>query len=222
MLANIDKSEIIPKNVEGVKADPPTIFFSTTPAVLVNLDGDPIWNSIAGNDLKSAVNTNWDLFEYSQAQTFYLRDNDIWLKAADVKGPWGPAGDLPPSFKKLPDDDNWREVKANVPGKKVSASKAPKAFVSTTPAELILLQGAPNYQVVQGAQQLLWVSNTASDVFRMGKTGLVYYLVAGRWFSAPDFTRTVDVRHAKPSRRLQGDSARASALPRSSVGARHR
>ena len=81
MLANINKSEIIPKNVEGVKADPPTIFFSTTPAVLVNLDGDPIWNSIAGNDLKSAVNTNWDLFEYSQAQTFYLRDNDIWLKA---------------------------------------------------------------------------------------------------------------------------------------------
>ena len=35
---------------------------------------------------------------------------------------------------------------------------------------------------------LLWVSNTESDVFRMGKTGPVYYLVAGRWFSAPDFT----------------------------------
>ena len=34
---------------------------------------------------------------------------------------------------------------------------------------------------------LLWVSNTESDVFRMGKTGPVYYLVAGRWFSAPDF-----------------------------------
>jgi hypothetical protein len=188
VLANVNKSEIIPKNVEGVKADPPTIFFSTTPAVLVNLDGDPIWSPITGNDLKSAVNTNWDLFEYSQAQTFYLRDNDIWLKATDVKGAWAPAGDLPESFKKLPDDNNWKEVKANVPGKKVSASKAPKAFVSTTPAELILLQGEPNYLAVQGAQQLLWVSNTESDVFRMGKTGLVYFLVAGRWFSAPDFT----------------------------------
>ena len=31
------------------------------------------------------------------------------------------------------------------------------------------------------------MSNTESDVFRMGKTGAVYYLVAGRWFSAPDF-----------------------------------
>ena len=34
---------------------------------------------------------------------------------------------------------------------------------------------------------LLWVSNTESDVFRMGKAGPVYYIVAGRWFSAPDF-----------------------------------
>ena len=32
VLANVDTSQIIPKNVEGVKADPPTIFFSQTPA----------------------------------------------------------------------------------------------------------------------------------------------------------------------------------------------
>ena len=31
VLANIDKSQIVPKNVEGIKADPPSIFFSTTP-----------------------------------------------------------------------------------------------------------------------------------------------------------------------------------------------
>ena len=63
----------------------------------------------------------------------------------------------------------------------------PKVFVSQQPAELILLTGEPSYLLVQGTG-LLWVSNTESDVFRMGKTGPVYYLVAGRWFSAPDFT----------------------------------
>ena len=47
VLAGVDKSQIIPKNVEGVKADPPAVFFSKTPAVLVNLDGDPIWSPIA-------------------------------------------------------------------------------------------------------------------------------------------------------------------------------
>ena len=59
--------------------------------------------------------------------------------------------------------------------------------MSYKPAELILLTGEPNYPAVPGTG-LLWVSNTESDVFRMGKTGPVYYLVAGRWFSAPDFT----------------------------------
>jgi hypothetical protein len=59
-------------------------------------------------------------------------------------------------------------------------------FVSTTPAELILVRGEPQYELVSGTQ-LQWVRNTASDVFRLGSTGPLYYLVAGRWFSAPDF-----------------------------------
>ena len=185
VLANLDKSQIVPKNVEGIKADPPNIFFSKVPAVMVNVDGDPIWSPIKENDLKYAVNTNWDLFQHVPSNTYYLRNNDGWLKATDVKGTWSAAGALPGSFTKLPAEDNWKDVKANLPGKPVKA--APKVFVSFTPGELILLTGEPNYQLVQGTS-LLWVSNTESDVFRNGKSGPVYYLVAGRWFSAPDFT----------------------------------
>ncbi len=86
VLARLDKSQIIPRNVVGVKADPPTIFYSTSPAILVNLDGDPIWSPIKENDLKFAVNTNWDLFQNEPTKTFYLRDNQSWLSATDVKG----------------------------------------------------------------------------------------------------------------------------------------
>jgi hypothetical protein len=187
VLARLDKSQIIPKNVDGVKADPPAIFYSTSRAILVNLDGDPIWSPIKDNDLKFAVNTNWDLFQHTQNKTFYLRDNDSWLSAPDVTGPWKPAGKLPDSFSKLPADENWKDVKAALPGRSLAANAMPKVFVSTKPSELILLQGAPNYLAITGTN-LLWVSNTESDVFRMGKTGSVYYLVAGRWFSAPDFS----------------------------------
>ena len=189
VLAHVDTSMIIPKNVEGVKADPPTIFYSATPAVLVNIDGEPIWSPIPENDLRTAVNTNWDLFEHVPSKTFYLRNGGTWLKASDVKGPWGAAGTLPDSFKKLPDDENWKEVKVNLSGGKVSASQLPKVFVSLEPAELILLTGGkPSYLLVQGTKQLLWVNNTENDIFRLGQTGPVYFLVAGRWFSAPDFT----------------------------------
>jgi hypothetical protein len=187
VLANIDKSQIVPKNVEGIKADAPPVFYSTTPAVIVNLDGEPIWSPIKENDLKFAVNTNWDLFQHGPTSTYFLRHNDAWLKAPDViKGPWSPAGALPDSFKNLPADDNWKDVKANVPGKPIKASAVPKVFVSVVPAELILLTGPPSYLLVQGTN-LLWVSNTESDLFRLGKTGPLYYLVAGRWFTAPDF-----------------------------------
>src|SRR6185436_11726907 len=49
---------------DRVKADPPPIYFSKAAAVIVNLDGDPIWSPIKENDLKFAVNSNWDLFQH--------------------------------------------------------------------------------------------------------------------------------------------------------------
>ena len=42
------------KNVEGVKADPPTVFFSKTSAVLVNLDGDPMTRCSASSGFDSS------------------------------------------------------------------------------------------------------------------------------------------------------------------------
>lgn len=187
VLAFVDKSAIVPKDVPGLKSDPPAIFYSTTPAILVNFDGEPIWSPIDKNDLKFAVNTNWDVFEHGPTKAYYLRYNQSWLTASDVKGPWTPAAKLPPSFASLPADENFKDVKANVPGKPLPANQRPVVNVSVTPAELILLRGAPSYLLVAGTKDLLWVSNTESDVFRLGKTGPVYYLVTGRWFSAPDF-----------------------------------
>ena len=98
VLAGIDKSQIIPKNNDHLKADPPIVFYSTRPAVVVNVNGAPIWDPIAGTDLEFAVNTNWDLFRQQGTDTLYLRDGKFWLKAATIGGPWTPAGKLPGSF----------------------------------------------------------------------------------------------------------------------------
>ena len=94
------------------------------------------------------------------------------------------SGKLPDSFSKLPADENWKDVKAALPGKPLSGKAVPKVFVSTAPAELIVLQGAANYSKVEGAQSLLWVNNTEADLFRMGLGGDFYFLIAGRWFKA--------------------------------------
>ena len=75
LLTQVAKSSISPKNVEGLKSDPPQIFLSRTPAILVNFDGEPIWSPIKDNDLKFAVNTNWDFFQYPPTNTYYVRDD---------------------------------------------------------------------------------------------------------------------------------------------------
>src|SRR5262245_7796695 len=187
VLASLDKSAIRPANVEGVKADPPTIYYSDKSAVLVNIDGDAIWSPIKDNDLRFAVNTNWDLFHHEVLKTYFLRNEKVWLKASDLNGPWTAAGKLPESFSKLPADENWKEVKASLPGGKVDASTMPQVFVSTAPAELIRVTGTPKFVPVANASPLLWLENTESDVFRLGANGAIYYLVAGRWFSSSGF-----------------------------------
>jgi hypothetical protein len=186
VLAAIDTSQLSIKNVDDIKGDPPTIVFSMTPAVLLNLDGEAIWGIIPENDLQFAVNTNWDLFQHTTSKTFFLLNGGSWLQAAELKGPWKPAGTLPASFSKLPATDDFKEARAALPGKPLTAAQTPTVYVSTTPAEMILLRGAPAYTRVPGTS-LLWVNNTESDVFRIGQKGAIYYLVAGRWFSAPDF-----------------------------------
>ena len=182
VLAFLDKSTINPKNVQGLKSDPPRIILTETPSVLVSFDGDPIWSPIKDNELKFAVNTNWDIFQHQPTGMFYLRNDTSWLRATDLKGYWSRAGKLPDSFSKLPDDDNWKDVKANLPG--AAAKSLPKVYVTNDPTELILIDGPPKYVPVPNTG-LLWISNTESDLFRMGQNGPVYYLVAGRWFTAP-------------------------------------
>ena len=185
LLAYVAASPLQVKNVEDIKADPPKVFSSTTPAILLNLDGETVWSPIKDVDLRYVVNTNWDVLEHTPSKTLYLRYNRSWLQAKTIEGPWTAAGKLPESFSKLPPDANWKDVKAALPGERLSEKAVPKVFVSMEPAELIALQGPPSYLKVEGATTLLWVNNTESDLFRMGQNGDFYFLVSGRWFSSP-------------------------------------
>ncbi len=178
MLVSLERSGV--HNVD-VKNDPPKIFFSNKPAVLVIFDGKPILSPIKDSDLKFVVNTNWDLFYLEKTKMAYLRNEKSWMQAPVLEGPYIPVEKLPDEFKKLPKDENWKEVKENVPGKKIKAEEAPVVFVSEEPAEMILTTGAPSYQPIPQTN-LVWVNNTESDLIFSPADGYYYYLVSGRWF----------------------------------------
>ncbi len=176
------------KPQEAVLDDtPPQIFVSTRPASLVVFDGGPVLAPVPGTTLSFAVNTNWDVFTDTASKRWYLLNNGVWFIALEATGPWELAAKLPSSFSALPDDENFAAVKKQVPGRTIAAKDAPTIFVSKVPAEIIVTNGSPKYQPIAGTS-LQYVANTDAAVFNDTAGGRVYFLVSGRWFSAPSFS----------------------------------
>ena len=163
-----------------LKNDPPKIYVSYSPARLVIFDGEPVLVPIHGTQLQYVINTNWDIFSDLFSGSYYLLDKDMWLTAIDLKGPWTKATFLPADFLKIPQSDNWKHVQANVPPKSVPRT-APNIYVSTLPAELIVLKGNPRLKSIKGTS-ISYVANTESDLFYCKADASFYYLVAGRWY----------------------------------------
>ena len=180
VLAGLERTAQQVKAV-AINLDPPPIYYNESPAVLVMFMGEPKFETVPGiSALLYAVNTNWDIVLEVGTSNYYMLNGRTWLVTKDlVKGPWQAAGTLPESFLKLPDDDNWKAVKENIPGQK--ASVVPKVLVTTEPAELILANGPPSYSPITGTS-LLYAMNTESDIFLDSVSGQIYFLTAGRWF----------------------------------------
>ena len=181
LLLSLRQGSEPPPNVELQNA-PPAIYVSERPASLLVFDGDPVLAPVTGTTLSVAVNTNWDVFKDGSGSWYWLNDG-AWLRASGFKGPWGPAGALPATFSALPDDLNFADVRKQLPGRSITVADMPQVFVSTVPAEIIVIEGAPNYTAIAGTQ-LQYAANTDAALFRYTGNGLIYYLVSGRWFSA--------------------------------------
>lgn len=184
--------------VPSVKVNlaPPPIYTSEEPAILVIFMGEPDFQPIKGAPtLKFATNTNWDVITCSTDMRYYLLNGEGWIATKDLrKGPWEMVSKLPDDFNRLPADDNWVETKKAIPGKLIPV---PKVFISTEPAEMILLDGRPVYKPIPNTK-LSDVTNTTSDLFRHEGEGVFYFLTAGRWFKAqtlngPWFSATGDL-----------------------------
>jgi len=171
----------------------PQFVFSTTPAVLVTIDGDPAWRPIAGTSYERVLNTR-PLLLRDASGTIYFHLFDGFLKAPGLAGPWSLATGLPPEIAKAAADlgasgavDLMEGPADEKTGKKPSlASGAPGVIVVTKPTELIVTDGAADLQDLPGTD-LLYVSNTDANVFEDLRDQQTYVLVSGRWFKAPAF-----------------------------------
>jgi hypothetical protein len=174
-----------PATVQGVQLDntPPTIYVSQRPAILLAVDGQPVLGQIHNTSLKFVVNTHWPLFFDQPNSTYYLFAGQVWMTAPSLEGPWAQTTKLPNDMKKLPSLPEWEGLKDVIPPPQSANAIVPSVYYTTSPAEMILFSGEPVYTPIPGTQ-LVYANNTDSPVFVYGPTNQIYFLTAGRWFSA--------------------------------------
>ena len=181
LAASVKKTKSPP--VAPLKNDPPAIFVSLRPAILLQVNGAAVTAPIANSNLQFVVNANWPLFLDPSTSTYYLFSGKTWLTSTNLQGNWNATSQLPKGMSKVPENANFTDLKAFIPPPAGSAATAPIIHFSAIPAELIIFRGRPEWTSIAGTQ-LSYAVNTDSPVFKYGPTGAFYYLTAGRWFTS--------------------------------------
>jgi hypothetical protein len=181
LAASVKKTKTPP--VAPVKNDPPEIFVSLRPAILLLVNGPLTMAPIAQSDLQFVVNANWPLFFEATSSNYYLFDGKGWQTSKGVQGPWMATAKLPKQMAKVPQNANFADLKTFIPAPAGSAANAPMVYYSANPAEVVVFKGRPEWTAIPGTQ-LLYASNTDSPVFKYAPTGAFYYLTSGRWFTS--------------------------------------
>lgn len=183
-----------------LRNDPPRILLSKTPAILVTVDGPPAYRAVEGTALERVLNTRPLLVKDSQG-THYLHLFDGWMRAASIDGPWAvvndPPADLGKALQKLarsgqPVDLLEGEVlEAGASASESVSAKpslakgpVPAVFVATSPTELVVTEGEPDWAPIDGTR-LLYVRNTTGNVLKDLADQKTYILISGRWFRGP-------------------------------------
>lgn len=180
LVASVKKTT--PAKVAAVKNDPPTIFVSLRPAILLMVNGTAVMAPIGNTSIKAIVNANWPLFIDESTFTYYLFNGKGWLKGNNLET-WAPADSLPAQMSQVTANPNWTNLKPFIPPPPGSSTTVPVVYYSSTPAEIVVFNGAPQWVPIPGTQ-LSYPSNTDSTVFKDNATGTYYFLTSGRWFSS--------------------------------------
>jgi hypothetical protein len=180
LVASVQKTKAPP--VAGVKNDPPTIFVSMRPAILLMVNGAPTTAPIENSTIQFMVNANWPLFIEQSSAKYYLFDGKGWLTGASLQGTWTPTSQLPKGMSQVVANPNFTGLKGFIPPPRGSAASFPAVYYSATPAEIVVFGGQPQWTPIPGTQ-LAFASNTDSTVFKYIPTGAFYFLTSGRWFT---------------------------------------
>ncbi|HZU97129.1 MAG TPA: hypothetical protein VFF73_10570, partial [Planctomycetota bacterium] len=148
------------------------VYTSTEPAELIESDGPPQFQAIAGTNLQWMSNTRGDCFVHMGNGLTYVLMSGRWFSAPSRNGPWTyvDGASLPPDFARIPADSPAAEVLAAIPGtpqaqEAVIENDIPQtATITRSEAHLdVDYDGEPRMEVVEGTS-MQYVVNTQIPV----------------------------------------------------------
>jgi hypothetical protein len=172
-----------------VNNDPPKVIFTTKSSLLVLIDGPARYRDVGGTAFQLMLNTRATILLDTKESVYYLSVMDGWLRATDLEaGPWSYASKIPDDMKEITkgiqENQKSKAPEGTTPPSLEQANKAgkiPSIYVSLGPAELLVTEGPPKFELIPGTE-LEYVKNTTANIFRDTEALDYYILLAGRWF----------------------------------------
>ncbi len=178
LLANLEEIEKERVAAENLETAPPRIIFSTQPSMLVMIDGEPKLTKVEGTKLMRVVNTPFLIvFDPSDKRYYLYAGQDAWYQATELESEWEFVQQVPSTVAELAPDES--EIELPDPDEE-DAETIPQIVVATEPTELIYTNGEPQYTPLANSE-LMYVSNSDSDLFLEIETQKLFVVLSGRW-----------------------------------------
>jgi hypothetical protein len=175
-------------NVANKPTTPSDIIVSTQPAELIQTEGEPTYQSIAGTSLLYANNSLNDIFKDINTQKNYILVSGRWYTSNTLNGGWTyvPADQLPADFAKIPEGSEKDGVLSSVAGTSAANEALMDAQIPQT-AKIdrrtattnVTYDGNPQFSPIRGTNMAV-AENSSITVLR--SNGQYFAVDNGTWY----------------------------------------
>ncbi|MDR1886771.1 MAG: hypothetical protein LBQ70_02540 [Prevotellaceae bacterium] len=177
ILADLENVQNEQSMVRSMNNTPPVIYYTSTPSILITIDGEPILQPSDTKDVEMVTNSPFMILKYRNI--FYLSNGSLWYESGSPLAGWEPKLIVPNTVSQVAaslksDDEDVVEENAFYP----------QVIVSTVPAELIQTDGSPTFAAIPNTM-MLYITNTSDHIVMDIRSQLYFVLLSGRWYSSP-------------------------------------
>lgn len=181
----IDSAEATRDNVVS------NIVVSTTPAEMIQSNGQPQFANIDGTSLSYVSNSQNDIFQDKNSGNYYVLISGRWYKSSSLRGSdweYVASNSLPADFAKIPEGSPKDNVLASVAGTDAAREAVMDAQIPQTAkvdrktaTTKVQYNGTPEFKTIPGTD-LEYAVNTSSSIMRY--RGIYYAVDNGVWFQS--------------------------------------